>query len=325
MRLLVLGGTRFVGRAVVEQALAAGHEVTAVHRGVTGPLPAGAHEVLADRTVPAALAAALRDGAWDGVVDTWASAPRVVADAVEVLRGRAERYAYVSSRSVYRWPPEPGGDATRPVVDGDPRAGATDYAADKRGGELAAEGFGPALLLRAGLVLGPHEDVGRLPWWLARTARGGPVVAPGRPDRPLQLVDARDLAVFALDGLAAGLTGPYDVVSAPGLCTTRELLEACVRATGGEAELVWVGEEALAAAGVEPWTQLPCWVPETGELSGLMSGDSSRALAAGLRCRPVEQTIADTWQWYRSAGMPPPRTDRPPPGLPEALERRLLG
>lgn len=325
MRLLVLGGTRFVGRAVVEQALARGCDVTALHRGVTGSLPSGARELLADRTDPAALVTALGSLAWDIVVDTWASAPRVVADAVEVLRGRAERYAYVSSRSVYRWPPESGGDESRPVVDGDPRAGASGYAADKRGGELAAEGFGPALLLRAGLVLGPHEDVGRLPWWLARTARGGRVVAPGRPDRPLQLIDARDLAAFALDGLAAGLTGPYDVVSAPGLCTTRELLEACVRVTGDAAELVWVGEEALAAAGAQGWTQLPCWVPETGELSGLMSGDTSRALAAGLRCRPVEQTVADTWQWYRSAGMPPPRIDRPAPGLPEELERRLLG
>lgn len=326
MRLLVLGGTRFVGRAVVAEALARGDDVTAVHRGVTGSLPDGVTTLHADRTDRGALEQALSGAQWDAVADTWAGAPHVVADAAALLAGRAGRYAYVSSRSVYLWPPRAGGDESDPVVDGDARADATDYAADKRGGELAAlEQFPDALLLRAGLVLGPHEDIGRLPWWLDRISRGGRVVAPGRPDRPTQYVDARDLAVFLLHGVATGLSGAYDTVSPPGHCTTLELLEACVEATGSDAELVWVDEADLAAVGVEPWTQLPCWVPESGEMAGFMASDTSRAVAAGLRCRPVEQTVDDTWQWYRSAGIPPPRTDRPPPGLPEELERRLLG
>jgi 2'-hydroxyisoflavone reductase len=183
--------------------------------------------------------------------------------------------------------------------------------------------FSDPLLLRAGLVLGPYEDIGRLPWWLDRISRGGQVVAPGRPERGLQYVDARDLVAFALDRLPAG--GTFDVVSPPGHCTTQDLLETCVDVTGSDAELVWVDEADLDAAGVQGWTQLPCWVPETGELSGLMASDTSRAAAAGLTCRPVEETVSDTWEWLQAEGFPPPREDRPPVGLPEELERRLLG
>ena len=324
MRLLVLGGTRFVGRAVVEEALARGWEVDAVHRGVTGDLPDGARALLADRTDESALARALGDRTWDAVLDTWALAPRVAQTAARLLAPRADRAAYVSSRSVYA-DMLPGRDESAPVVDGDPGADARLYPTDKRGGELAwLDAFPDALLLRAGMILGPYEDVARLPWWLDRISRGGPVVAPGRPERGLQYVDARDLAAFALDGLQRPLAGAYDVVSAPGHCTMLELLEACVEVTGSDAELVWVDEADLAAAGAQPWTQLPCWVPETGELAGVMSSDSSRALAAGLRCRPVEQTVADTWAWMQEAGVP---TGRPgmEPGLPTELERALLG
>ena len=183
--------------------------------------------------------------------------------------------------------------------------------------------FPDALLLRAGLVLGPHEDVARLPWWLDRISRGGRVVAPGRPERGLQYVDARDLAAFALDGIESGLSGQYDVTSTPGHATTLDLLEACMEATGSDADLVWVDEAELAAAGVTPWTQLPCWVPETGEHAGVFAGDSRRALAAGLDCRPVEQTVADTWAWVQEAGVPKGRPGNEP-GLPAELERALL-
>jgi nucleoside-diphosphate-sugar epimerase len=177
-------------------------------------------------------------------------------------------------------------------------------------------------VLRAGLVLGPYEDVGRLPWWLGRIARGGRVAAPGRPARGLQYVDARDLAGFALQRAHGG--GTYDVVSRPGHCTTEQLLTACVRITGSDAELVWVGDDAVERVGAAPWTELPCWVPETGELAGLMAADTSRAHAAGLSCRPVEQTVEDTWAWLQREGLPPARTDRPPVGLPPDRERALL-
>jgi 2'-hydroxyisoflavone reductase len=210
-------------------------------------------------------------------------------------------------------------------VEGDPEAGASDYAADKRGAELGVlASFPDALLARAGLILGPHEDIGRLPWWLSRIAAGGRVVAPGRPDRPLQYVDARDLAAWMLSGLEAGLGGGVDVISRSGHATTAALLEACVEVTGSDAELVWVGERELEAAGAQPWTQLPCWVPETGEFAGFLESDTRRAVATGLRCRPVRETVADTWCWLQEAGLPPQRGDRDVHGLPADLERRLL-
>jgi len=216
-------------------------------------------------------------------------------------------------------------DESSPVVAGDAAATDGDYAAIKRGAELAVlAAFPDAVLARAGLILGPHEDIGRLPWWLGRIARGGRVVAPGRPDRPLQYVDARDLAGWLLDGLSDGLAGAVDVVSRSGHATTRSLLEACVEVTGSGASLVWVSEDELAAAGAEPWTHLPCWVPESGEWAGFLESDTSLAAATALTCRPVTETVADTWTWLRADGGPAQRPDRPVHGLPPEIEAALV-
>ena len=184
--------------------------------------------------------------------------------------------------------------------------------------------FPDALLCRAGLVLGPHEDIGRLPWWLDRISRGGRVVAPGRPDRPLQYVDVRDLAAWLLSGLASGLTGAVDVASRSGHATTLGLLSACIGATGSGARLVWASETSLAAVGAEPWTHLPCWVPEAGEFAGFLEVDTSLAARTGLVCRPVGETVEDTWRWIVREGRPGQRPDRPVHGLPPAIEERLL-
>ena len=301
MRLLVLGGGRFVGPAVVEAALSAGWEVTAFNRGRTGRVPRDAEAIVGDRTDPEALRA-LGEGTWDAAVDTWSRDPRVVRDAAKALAGSVERYAYVSSRSVYRWPPAPEADETAPVVEGDPDSAASDYPSDKRGGELAVEralGSERVVLLRAGLILGPGEDVGRLPWWLRRVSEGGRVLAPGPPDLPLQYVDARDLAAFAILALESTLSGPFDVVSRTGHATMQAVLEACRRSTGSDADLVWVDPDFLLAADVEPWIELPIWVPPGHEDHAVHSSDVTRAHDAGLRCRPVEETVADTWRWMR--------------------------
>ncbi len=325
MNLLVLGGTQFVGRAVVLDALSRGWQVTALHRGLTGTLPPEVEHLTADRTDPVSLAAALDGRSFDLAVDTWSSAPRVVQVAARLLVGRVRRLAYVSSLSVYVDGRPALGDESWATVEADPAADLTDYAADKRGGELAVlEGFPDALLARAGMILGPWENIGRLPWWLDRCSRGGRVVAPGRAEGPLQYVDVRDLAAWTLDGLAGDVAGPFDLTSRPGLHTTGSLLEAVVEATGSTAELVWVDEERVLAAGVEPWTQLPCWVPEGGEWTGFMTGDTTAALATGLRSRPVTETVTDTWAWLQADGMPVPPADRLAPGLPLALEAILL-
>ncbi|MEU2395463.1 NAD-dependent epimerase/dehydratase family protein [Streptomyces sp. NPDC007369] len=326
-KLLMLGGTEFVGRALTEDALDRGWEVTVFHRGRHAP-PPGVRAVHGDRTEPGGLDALAGAGDWDLVVDTWSGAPTAVRDTARLLADRAGHYTYVSSRSVYAYPAPDGTAEDSPVVEGSPDADATAYAEDKRGGELAATAaFGDrALLVRAGLIVGPYENVGRLPWWLNRTARGGPTLAPGPRDLPLQYIDVRDLAAWTLDAARVGLGGPYNTVSPTGHATMGSLLEACAAVTGGHAELRWTDPAAIAEAGVEPWTELPVWLPP-GELHDHMfRGDVSKALAAGLKCRPVEETVADTWAWLGSLDGPPPhRPDRPAKGIDPGREAALLG
>jgi 2'-hydroxyisoflavone reductase len=327
MRLLVLGGTHHVGRAVVETALARGDEVTTLNRGLTGRQPPGARALHADRTDPAALASALGGESWDAVIDTWSGAPRVVADAAALLAGRAGHYGYVSSESVYRSFSVPGADESAPVVDADPASDdGGDYQAAKRGGELAAvAAFGDrALLARAGLILGPYEIVGRMPWWLRRLERGGEVLAPGPPDLPLQYIDCRDLAAWMLSAADRGLGGAFNTVSRRGHATMATLLEAAREVTGSRATLVWVSPEVIEAAGIEPWIELPVWVPPSGEYVGIHDSDVSAAYAAGLTCRPVSQTVADTWRWLQAEGDPPSRPGLPVHGLSPDTERRVL-
>ena len=308
-RLLVLGGTHFVGRALVEEGLRRGWAVTTVNRGRTPRTQPGVEHRVADRRDPAFPSALGADG-WDLVVDTWSQEPRRVRESARLLSGRVGHYGYVSSRSVYALPWGRTEDAE--TVEASPDSeDAADYAAAKRGAELAVEQFeGPTLIARAGLVLGPYENVGRLPWWLRRVAEGGRVPAPGPPDRPLQYVDARDLAAWMLTAGADGRSGTYNALSRPGHTTTAELLGACRAATGSSASLQWVSPDRVAAAGVEGWTNLPIWAPPTGELAVVHDADTSRAAAAGLVCRPVADTVADTWSWLQAEGLPTPPPDR---------------
>jgi nucleoside-diphosphate-sugar epimerase len=283
-----------------------------------------------DRTAPDGLAALATEGEWDAVVDTWSAAPRAVRDAARLLRGRAGRYVYVSSRSVYEWAPPAGYGEDAPVVPG-AEAGAqeTDYARDKRGGELGAvEGFGPdrSVLVRCGRLLGPYENVGRLAWWLGRIARGGPVLAPGPHDLPLQYVDVRDHAEWILGAVEQELSGPYNLTSPQGHTTMGELLDACAATVGGDAELRWTEPEVILEAGIEPWTQLPAGVPPGSDMhDALPSADVSRAVATGLRCRPVTETVADTWRWLQDiGGTAPMRSDRTVKGLDPEVEAKVL-
>jgi nucleoside-diphosphate-sugar epimerase len=325
MRLLVLGGTHHVGRAVVESALARGDDVTTLTRGESGPPAGGANARYADRTDPEALRSALGDDTWDAVIDTWSQAPRVVSDSAALLSGRVGHYGYVSSRSVYSWPIPSNADESAPVVDADASSDdGSDYAAAKRGGELAVlEHFnGPSVLARAGLILGPYESVGRMPWWLRRIERGGDVLAPGPRDLPLQYIDCRDLAIWMLHAADEGISGAFNSVSKPGQATMESLLNACVASIGSDAKLVWVDPEVIEAAGIEGWIELPVWLPPYGEGASLHDGDVSAIYAAGLVCRPVEETVADTWAWLQAEGDPP--IGRIKHGLDPDREREVL-
>lgn len=294
----------------MEAAVQRGDEVTTLNRGQTGGDVPGAQVRRADRTDPDQLRSALGDDTWDAVIDTWSAAPRVVADSAALLSGRAGHYGYVSSRSVYQWPIPVGADESAPVVDGDADSSESDdYAAAKRGGELAVlERFaGPSVVARAGLILGPYEIVGRMPWWLRRIERGGDVLAPGPKDMPLQYIDCRDLADWLLLAAREGISGPFNAVSEPGHATMESLLTAAVEVTGSDARLVWVEPEVIERAEIQAWIELPVWIPPVGEGAGLHTGNVSAIFAAGLTCRPVRETVEATWRWLNEEGDPPVR------------------
>ncbi|MFF5175810.1 NAD-dependent epimerase/dehydratase family protein [Micromonospora sp. NPDC000089] len=328
MRLLVLGGTGFVGGAVVAEAAHRGWSVTVLNRGLHGGVPPGVHRLRGDRTAPDGLAA-LAGGEWDLVVDTWDGAPRAVRDAARALADRAGHYAYVSSGSVYVAPPPAGVGEEAPTVEAAADADDGDYPANKAGGERAAtQVFGErALLVRAGLILGLGEDIGRLPWWLTRAARGGDLLAPGPTELPVQYVDVRDLAAWTLDRAAERLGGAFNVISRPGHTTMGELIDTVVAVTGSHARPRWTAPEPILAAGVTPWVDLPIWIPIGHEFRWLQERGVEKAYAAGLTCRPVAETVADTWRWLREVGSVPPRAGRParaPVGLDPAREAALL-
>jgi 2'-hydroxyisoflavone reductase len=297
-KVLILGGTDFVGPAVAGAACARGDEVTIFHRGQTGSALAGVRVIHGDRTNTGDLAA-LANETWDMVVDAWSRAPRVVLDAVRILEPHAARYVYISTISVYSDAHEGSITEDSRTVDARPDADATDYAADKRGAELAIESvFGSerSVFARPGLILGPRENIGRLPWWLRRIAEGGEVLTPEPRDLAVQYVDARDLAAFAIE---TTLNGPVNVLSRPGHTTMAELLELCREVTGSSARFTWVDAGFLLANQVEPWTELPIWVPPVGDMVDFYATDSSLALRSGLICRPARDTVRDTWSWLR--------------------------
>lgn len=294
----MLGGTDFVGPAVVDAARARGDEVTIFHRGLTGAAPDGVRVVHGDRMRASDLDAVAAEQ-WDLVVDSWSRAPRVVLESARRLEGSAERYVYISTVSVYVEPRDGVISEASPVVDAAADADSIDYAADKRGAELAIEsvfGSDRSLFARPGLILGPRENIGRLPWWLRRIAAGGDVLAPGPRENPLQYIDARDLAAFAI---GTGLRGAVNVLSAPGYTTMVELLTLCVDVTGSNATLTWVDPVFLLARDVAPWVELPIWVPPVGDLAWLYMTDASLAHRSGLTCRPARDTVGDAWAWLR--------------------------
>jgi nucleoside-diphosphate-sugar epimerase len=321
VRLLVLGGSAFVGRATVEAALRRDWQVTVFNRGSSGS-PDGVEQICGDRTVAGDLEP-LRSRRWDAVIDTWRYAPLAVQLSCEALAGRVGHYGYVSSISVYQWPPP------TPVTEGAPVVAARDVDADDYAGAkstaeqaIAATFDGRALLGRCGLILGPCEYAGRLPWWLLRLASYDRVLAPEPADRRIQYIDVRDLAEWLLDQTAAGRTGAFNLVCPPDHATMGGLLTACADVVGSTAKVTWVPEDALLAAGVQPWIELPIWVPRHGELAAMYDVNVDKSIAAGLICRPVGGTVADTWTWLMDAD--PATTGQHKPWLDRSREVALL-
>ncbi|GAA2759998.1 nucleoside-diphosphate-sugar epimerase [Actinopolymorpha rutila] len=329
----MLGGTMFVGREVVNQALRRGWSVTTFNRGRSGEDLAGVEAVRGDRSVDADVNGLAGRGPWDAVVDTSAYIPRNTLDVARRLEPTASRYALISTVSVYAgWPVEPLSEDS-PMLGAPPDAGPdfgedtedgpTQYGYQKAGTEAAVrEVFGSdrTTVLRPGVVLGPGEYIGRLPWWLRRAAAGGRVIAPSPQERSIQPVDVRDLAAFVLTCVESGECGPFNVTAPMGRETFGGLLAACAQVTGGAPQYVWLPEETLLQAGVRQWSELPLW----RTFEGVWRVDSSRALRAGLDCRPLTETVRDTWQWLVETGAEQVHERAVELGLSPERERELL-
>ncbi len=323
MRLLVLGGTHFLGRHVVTAALERGHEVATFTRGVSGAPPDGVRALHGDRDDPAALPAALDGWAPELVVDTSCQTRAAAENAAAALADVAG-YAFVSSLNAYRnWPPGPIGDEDdEPTWQTEERGYGQDKAhAERVLGAALGERF---LTARAGLIVGPFDPLYRLGWWLDRIAAGGRVVVPESADQPIALVDARDLAGWLVEVAERGLSGAVNTTGPAGMTTLGGLLDTCREVTGSDAEWVPVPDADLLAAGVDKWVHLPLWLaPETARTAWEV--DTTRARELGLPSRPVRESVADTWAWMQTAGRPQPPAGRELPGLPPELEAELLG
>ncbi|MBE2269660.1 MAG: NAD-dependent epimerase/dehydratase family protein [Anaerolinea sp.] len=314
MRLLVLGGTRFVGRHVVEAALARGHEVTLFTRGKTNPdlFPNVAH-LQGDRD--AGDLEALKGHTWDAVIDTCGYIPRVVRQSAELLRGAVDRYLFISTISVYADPITAGQDehaALQKLED----ESVEEVTGETYGGlkvlcELAAQSvFGEkAIIVRPGMVVGPHDPTDRFTYWVRRVAQGGEVLAPGTPERPVQMIDGRDLAAFQLHLLEAGIVGVYNATGPSEPYTWGTWLDGM---RVGDARFTWIDDAWLGAHEVTGG-DLPFWVPE--QYADIFAVSVQRGISAGLSFRPFAETVRDTRDWdaarpadtQRKGGLSPER------------------
>jgi 2'-hydroxyisoflavone reductase len=300
MELLILGGTSFLGRHLVDAALARGHGVALLNRGRTRPgLWREVEELRGDRDGDLK---ALGERSWDAVIDTSGYVPRVVQASAELLAAAAPHYTFVSSISVYA-DFRSGPNETSPLARlAEPESEDVQrhYGPLKAGCERVVEAAFPrgALIVRPGLIVGPWDPTGRFTYWPARLARGGDVLAPEPRDLKVQFVDARDLAAWTIALVERGTTGIFNATGPVPRPTLEELLETCRRVADSPARLRWVGAEFLRAAGVEEFSDLPLWIVDR-DMAGFMDADVSRAVGAGLRFRPLEETVRDTLAWAR--------------------------
>jgi nucleoside-diphosphate-sugar epimerase len=324
MRLLVLGGTLFLGTHVATAAQARGHDVATFTRGVTGSPPDGVRDLHGDRDDPDALPKALDGWQPDLVVDTSCQTRAAARHAAAVLGG-VHGYTFVSSLNAYaNWPPGPIGreddEPTWETEDDD--YGPIKAFAEREIGAAVGESF---LTARAGLILGPLDPIYRLGYWLDHIARGGRVVVPAEGlEQSMAVVDARDLAGWLVEMAERGQGGAVNATGPNGMTTLRGLLDVCREVTGSDAEFVPVPEATLLEAGVEPWQHLPFWLP-SDTAGTAWDVDTSRARELGLPSRPLRETVADTWAWLQTAERTFfSRMGLPRPGLPDELEARLL-
>ncbi len=299
MKLLVLGGTVFLGRHLVEAALTRGHELTLFNRGQHNPdLFPQTEKLRGDRDGDLD---ALLGREWNAVIDTCGYVPRIVSQSVDLLADAVDRYVFISSISAYA-------DASKPGIREDSPLATPETTTE----EITSESFGPlkvaceqvvagscaerSLIIRPGLIVGPNDPTDRFTYWPVRLNRGGDVVAPAPENAPVQIIDVRDLAAWIIRLVETGVGGVFNAAGPAYPLTMGAMLDQCRQAIDSRARLRWLPADELLAAGVEPWSDLPLWLPGD-EMAGLLATDISRGLASGLTFRPLGETARDTLVW----------------------------
>jgi 2'-hydroxyisoflavone reductase len=331
LRILILGGTGFTGPYQVQYALSRGHKVTTFNRGKTHPgeLPNEVEQLVGDRT---GKLDALKNRQWDVVIDNPTTLPAWVRDAAQVLKGRVDRYVFISTISVY--PDSANGvdenaplqkyegtDPYKETIEAMKASGFKTYGPLKALSEQEAEKWfpGKALIIRPGLIVGPRDETDRFTYWPVRIDRGGEMLAPGTPNDPVQFIDARDLAEWTIRMAEGGQTGIYNATGPARPLGVGAMLDGVKGALNSNAKFTWVSEDFLTAQKVQPWSDMPVW---TGKDSGLARTRIDKALSKGLTFRPLPDTTRDTLAWFK--GLPQDRQSKMHAGLTSERETDVL-
>ena len=301
MKILILGGTKFLGRHLVDAALAAGHEVTLFNRGKTNPtLFPNIETIIGDREQDINK---LSGREWDAAIDVAGYLPRVVRLSSQSLERAVKKYVFISSVSVYRDYKKAGMDESYPVG----------KLEDESVEEITGETYGPlkalcekavqeiygdrAIIVRPGLIVGPYDPTDRFTYWPLRVKHGDDMITPDKPQTPIQIIDVRDLAEFIIKLIEDNASGVFNATGPDYELMMGEFLDACKRVSGSVAAFHWASAEFLQEHEVQPWSDMPVWIPDTEEDAGFSRVDISRAVNAGLKFRPLEDTIRDTIAW----------------------------
>lgn len=323
MNLLVIGGTIFLGRYIAEAALSRGHKVTLFNRGKHNPeLFPEAEKLVGDRRADVS---ALSGRTWDAAIDTCGYFPRDIRTTGEVLRDAVGHYTFVSSISVYNCFDSTGltEDASVGTLENEDVSeitgetyGPLKVACERTAQELYGD---RTLCIRPGLIVGPHDPTDRFAYWPRRIARGGEVLAPGNPEQPVQFIDVRDLATWMVDMAEQRYNGVFNATGPEHALSMRQFLDECRSALNPEATPVWVDEAFLLEREVQPFSELPLWVPS--DMAGMHTVDCSKAIAHGLVFRPAGDIARDTYAWEQAKGE---STERPSHTLAADREQRLI-
>jgi 2'-hydroxyisoflavone reductase len=303
MKILIIGGTRFLGRHLVNSARVRRHEVTLFNRGQTNPdLFQKVKKIRGDREKDLDQLS----GRWDAVIDTCGYVPRLVRMSAEGLKGKVGQYVYISSVAAYADFSKVGIRESYPVS----------TMKDETVEEITLDTYGPlkalcekaaqdvfginSLIIRPGLVVGPHDPTDRFTYWVSRIARGGDVLAPDRPDAPTQIIDARDLADFIIQLIEQDISGLFHATGET--VSLETVFQTCKMVGGSDANFKWASVDFLNQNKVAPWTDMPIWLPDVGEYAGFARVDMSKAVSAGLKLSSLNETVKDTLEW--ALGLP---------------------